>query len=396
MRLYSKLLLITLFFNWPVIGFTDKLISKYPEIEFAGVLTQKVGKVDRSNHAQDAFIPASTTKLVTAWLALDHWGEAHRFRTDFYLDSSSNTLWIKGSGDPYLTSEEILLIAKQLKKSGLTKINAIGLDSSFFEAKLSPISNDHSNNPYDAIPSAIAANFNTISVKRVNQTLLSAENQTPLTQTARKIAAQQKFSSAKIRVNTGKSSRDAEQYFAELLAAFLKQQGVQVATEVVRGKVPQQPAFYSHLNSKSLGEMLRPMLKYSTNFIANQLALILSAEHFQRPANFIDVQRYMEETVNNTFHWENITLKEGAGLSRDNRLSPQQLVELLNTFRPWKHLLPEVSQGLYAKSGTLNNVSTLAGYRVDNNQQWNAFALMMEQAVYHKRRNAIAKALTSP
>jgi D-alanyl-D-alanine carboxypeptidase/D-alanyl-D-alanine-endopeptidase (penicillin-binding protein 4) len=397
MFLNSKVLsVLILLSSFHVIGFASNLFAEYPEIEHAGILIEKAGKAAIANHAQDSFIPASTTKLVTAWLALNHWGEDHQFKTDFYLDVNSKILWIKGSGDPFLTSEEILLIAKQLKNLGLTSINAIGLDSAFFKAGLTPISNDYSNNPYDAIPSAIAANFNTIAVKRVNKTLVSAESQTPLTQTALKIASQHRINSTKTRINTGKKSSDAEQYFAELLAVFLRQQGIQVDTKIVWGSTAQLAVFYSHLNSKSLGEMIRPMLKYSTNFIANQLVLSLSAEYFQQPANFADVQRYMEISVSNQFHWKNITLKDGAGLSRDNRLSPRQLVELLNSFRTWKHLLPEVSEGIYAKSGTLNKVSTLAGYRVDMEQNWHAFALMMNQTVYHKRRNAIAKALTSP
>jgi len=33
------------------------------------------------------------------------------------------------------------------------------------------------------------------------------------------------------------------------------------------------------------------MLKYSTNFVANQLILMLSAENYKRPANATDVQR---------------------------------------------------------------------------------------------------------
>jgi D-alanyl-D-alanine carboxypeptidase/D-alanyl-D-alanine-endopeptidase (penicillin-binding protein 4) len=397
MFINAKILsVLIILFSVPLISFADSLIAKYPEIEHAGILIEKIGKADIANNAQNSYIPASTTKLVTAWLALNHWGEQHQFKTDFYLDENSKTLWVKGNGDPFLTSEEMLLIAEQLKNLGLTSISAIGLDSSFFKAGLTPMSNDYSNNPYDAIPSAIAANFNTITVKRINKTLVSAESQTPLTQTALKIASQQNINSTKTRINTGKKSSDAEQYFAELLAVFLRQQGIQVSSKIVWGSTSQLPLFYTHLNSKSLGEMIRPMLKYSTNFIANQLVLILSAEYFQQPANFADVQRYMEMTVSKQFRWKHITLKDGAGLSRNNRLSPRQLVDLLNMFRPWKHLLPEVSEGIYAKSGTLDNVSTLAGYSVDKEQNWNAFALMINQTVYHKRRNAIAKALTSP
>jgi D-alanyl-D-alanine carboxypeptidase/D-alanyl-D-alanine-endopeptidase (penicillin-binding protein 4) len=141
--------------------------------------------------------------------------------------------------------------------------------------------------------------------------------------------------------------------------------------------------------------MIRPMLKYSTNFIANQLILMLSAKSYHRPANFVDVQNYMEETLRRQFNWQAFTMKDGAGLSRENRLSPEQLVQLLGVFKPWTYLLPQVTPGVYAKSGTLNKVSTLAGYAVNSKQQWLPFALMMKQSVSHRRRNMIARKLAN-
>jgi len=396
LELIPMLLLSILLLCQPSISLADDILSPYPELKAAGVLVESAGSnIIAANH-NTPFIPASTTKLVTAWLALQHWGESYHFKTNFYFDDQSNVLWVKGGGDPFITSEELRLIATNLKQRGLTKVSAIGIDSSLFQTDLITPGSDYSNNPYDAIPSAIAANFNTIAVLKKNEKLVSAEKQTPLTPTAIHIASQHTVTNKRLRVNTGKSAQVTEHYFAELLAYFLREQGIQVSKQVIWGIVPNQTAFYTHENSKSLGQIIQPMLKYSTNFIANQLVLVLSADYFKRPANFGDVQRYMEMNIHKQFAWKNVTLKDGAGLSRDNRLSPQQLVDLLNVFMPWKHLLPEVESGLYAKSGTLNNISTLAGYRVDSNNNWNAFALMMTRPVYHKRRNAIAKAITTP
>jgi len=67
----------------------------------------------------------------------------------------------------------------------------------------------------------------------------------------------------------------------------------------------------------------------------------------------------------------------------------------LYAFKPWKHLLPETGLGVFAKSGTMNKISTLAGYIVDKNH-WQPFALMMNQAVPYKLRNQIATELMLP
>lgn len=381
-------------FVFPSSAYSYEKLSSIPELHNAGVLLiDKQGKSIVSTNEDKLFIPASTTKLITAWLALNHWGESYHFKTHFYFDVQTLTLWIKGSGDPFLISEELLIIAKHLKRLGLSNINTIGLDNSLFDTDLTVPGASTSNNPYDAIPSSLAANFNTLNIKQVSGSTVTAESQTPITVTAKQIASQQKISAKPLRINTGRSLPQTERYFAELFATFLRQQGINVNQHVIWGKAPIKNPYYTHENSKSLAEVIQPMMKYSTNFIANQLVLVLSAEYYQSSANFDNVQNYMQDMLFKHFNWKNFILKEGAGLSRDNRISPKQLVALLNDFKRWKHLLPEVTPNIFAKSGTLNKVSTLAGYTVDKQKHWNAFALMMTQPVRHSRRNKIIREL---
>ena len=76
-------------------------------------------------------IPASTLKLVTAWLALSHWGEDYRFTTDFFIDDDQR-LWVRGNGDPMLVSEELERIAAALAQSGIESLRGIGVDEGWF------------------------------------------------------------------------------------------------------------------------------------------------------------------------------------------------------------------------------------------------------------------------
>ena len=366
-------------------------LSKFSQLKNAGLLVvNEQGHLLKADNNNRSFIPASTTKIVTAWLALDRWGENHRFSTDFYYDPATYTLSIKGSGDPFLVSEELAIIASRLRQKGVTRVDKIVLDGTRFQQGLILPGTSKTNNPYDAVPSALAANFNTVNLKKVNGKVRSAEKQTPLTAYARSMA--RGFKKNKLRLNTGRDPRNAEYYFGELLSAFLKQQNIAVKNNIVSGKTPLQTPFYQHYNSRTLGDMIRPMMKYSTNFIANQLVLMMSSEHYGRAANAADVKRYMEDVLKTVFKWQNFSFREGAGLSRHNRISPEQLVHLLQNFRQWRHLLPEVESGVFAKSGTLKKVSTLAGYIVRNGE-WQPFALMMNQSVPYKLRNRIAKEL---
>ncbi|MDG6774011.1 D-alanyl-D-alanine carboxypeptidase [Thiomicrorhabdus sp. ZW0627] len=345
------------------------------------------------------FVPASTTKLVTAFLALSHWGEHHRFKTDFYLErqAGKTILWVKGYGDPFLISEELQQVAVQLQRRLVTedigKIDVIGLDTGYFVDHLVLPGTESSDNPYDAIPSAIAANFNTLFLKKVDGKVVSAEEQTPLTETARRLGAS--MSLEELRFNTGSDPQVGQTYFAELLAAFLRQQGVKVGKQVIHGTVKEEsPLFYSHLNSRELADMIRPMMKYSTNFIANQLALKLAAEMYGAPADESKVAKMFAAQLQHYFDWQGAVIEDGAGLSRNNRLSPEQLIEVLEKFRAWKHLLPEVEEHVYAKSGSLIGVSALAGY-IEHRKSWLPFVVMINQQVpYYHYRNDVAGVLS--
>jgi len=391
--IFKWVLLIAFFFSSaiPALVQAKSGLQTFSKLSNAGLFMQDArGKPIESRHANKAYIPASTTKLVTAWLALNHWGENHRFSTNFYWEAQTRTLFIKGSGDPFLVSEEIKIIANHLKRKGIRQVDTIVLDTSIFQNGLIMPGTGKTNNPYDAVPSAIAANFNTIYVKRVNHAIHSAEAQTPLTSFARDKAKRYKFKNKKLRINTGRNPKDASYYFAEILSVFMQLKN----THIAFGNAPTQQPIYVHQNSKTVGEMIKPMMKYSTNFIANQLVLKMSQEAFKRPANKSDVATFMKNRLLKKFpHWGNkFALKDGAGLSRGNRLSPKQLVDLLQDFKPWAHLLPEIEKNVYAKSGTLNGVSTLAGY-IKRHNQYEPFALMMNQRVPYRLRNKIAREL---
>lgn len=373
-------------------------LPKLATMQQAGLLVlDKQNRPLVAKNATKGFVPASTTKLLTAYLALKHWGEQHQFKTDFFIkeDQGQTVLWVKGYGDPFLVSEELMLIAKKLsgllKAQGLKQIDEIRLDASFFIEGLMLPGVSESDNPYDAVPSPIAANFNTLYLFKKSGKVHSAEAQTPLTPLAQALG--KSLTHKKTRVNTGQDARVSQRYFAELLAAFLRQSGVVVGSEVRWQKIESSWLVdYRHLNSMTLAEMIRPMMKYSTNFVASQLSLMMAGELYGTPVDANKLEHLFTDQLNEHFNWSGAVIKEGAGLSRANRLSPQQLIELLAVFKPWKALLPEVEAGVLAKSGTLLGVSTLAGY-LQQGENWLPFSLMINQPAPYGYRNEVAKKL---
>jgi len=134
-----------------------------------------------AQNADEPFVPASVTKIVTAWLALEVLGGDYRFETRFYLDDK-RVLYVRGGGDPLLISEELAPLATDLVAVvGKKPIDGIVLDASYYPSNLSIPGIEDTNNAYNALNSALAVNFNTIYAVRRGNKVSSAEKQTPIT-----------------------------------------------------------------------------------------------------------------------------------------------------------------------------------------------------------------------
>ena len=127
------------------------------------------------------FVPASVTKIVTAWLAMEVLGGDYRFETRFYLDDKRK-LYVRGGGDPFLISEELAPLATELVAAiGKEPITGIVLDASYYPSNLRIPGIVNTDEAYNALNSALAVNFNTVNAVRSGNKVRSAETQTPIT-----------------------------------------------------------------------------------------------------------------------------------------------------------------------------------------------------------------------
>ncbi|MDH2435073.1 D-alanyl-D-alanine carboxypeptidase [Pokkaliibacter sp. MBI-7] len=334
--------------------------------------------------------PASTLKVLTALYAIDTLGLDYHFKTPLWIDKNG-MLWVEGQGDPSITSETLEAMADYVKSRNIAQISGIGVDSSYYASNQIPDGISETANPYDAMPAALILNYNTIFIKRVNGKILSAEPQTPLTPTALFYAA--KLQGNQERINLGNNPVDFQTYFAEQLRAQLEKKGITVRNLIKIAKTPANAHPIGNFeNPKTLRDVLQDMLYYSNNIIANQLFLTLGAMQQGRPSTLEKSQLAMTNFVDEHFKWQQFHIEEGSGLSRKNHISAAQLGELLETFRPYQSLLKEFSPELQAKTGTLSDVSALAGY-VKVNDQWVRFALMMDHSGAPGLRFSLANAL---
>jgi len=325
-------------------------------------------------------VPASVLKIATSLAALHLLGSSWRFTTEFFLDET--TLYIRGQGDPFLVSEEVDVVFARLGRMGVTVVNDIVVDDSAFAPDTaSPAGAGETLNPYDAGNGALVVNFNTIEVEVTHDSIHSAEPQTPTLPLMEELGRGLQPGIHRINVSVGDAAKErALRYAAELFRAMQHKHGIRGSGSFRCGRVPGGlPLLYAHRSGKTLDQVVRALLLYSNNFIANQLFLAMGMKHFGGPATWDKGKRAMLEAVRHTagLTKDELVLEEGSGLSRKNRTTAGALIKILEAFRPWFFLLPR-EPGAWIKSGTLTGVFSYAGYFGDT-QSLTPFVVLLNQ-----------------
>lgn len=361
MRLLALILALFLLPQAAQAGLEDKIAAAAPS-GVVLVLDDKGNALVAQNADRD-FVPASVAKIVTAWLALEVLGSDYRFKTRFYLDND-RVLYVHGGGDPFLVSEELEMLAADLvAATGKEPFAGLVVDASYYPADLRVPGIEDTNKSYDAPNVALAANFNTIHAVRKGKTVRSAEEQTPITPLA---ASQFRKRGPKGRGRISLPQDDltvSARYAGELIAAFVEKAGGSVEGEVTTGTVPEtlEPV-HVHSQSRPLSEIVKLLLLGSNNYIANQIFLEIGAHRLGEPVS-VEKSLQVAETIFAEHGIKDaIELKEGSGLSPDNRFTTQGMAKVLEQFAPHAELLPKTKAGSRYKTGTIPGERALAGY----------------------------------
>ena len=326
------------------------------------LVTDSKGQILLAKNADEKRIPASVLKIYTSLVALHYLGEDYRFPTEFYVDGQSN-LKIKGYGDPLLISEAILkisqVLAVLLKKS--VPLNNLILDDSYFSEPLTIPGISSSSQPYDAPNGALCANFNTVTFKRSSQGYVSAERQTPLLP-----FVIQKIKASKLkkgRIVFSHNKNEITIYAGKLFQHFLEKQGIFFSGEVTRGRINTETdrLIFRYDSVSTLEQIVAKLLEHSNNFTTNQLLIATGAEIIGPPGTLAKGVTIASDYAKEMLGIENLIIAEGSGISRDNRVSAAQMDQVLQEFLPYHYLMRREGREFY-KTGTLNGISTRAGY----------------------------------
>lgn len=358
--------------------------------------------------------PASVMKLVTTLAALDGLGPAHVFKTRVWVEGEirdgvlQGNLILQGGGDPGLTLERYWLLLREIRARGLREIRGdVLLDNTLYELdSVDPAAFDQSPlRPYNAPPSALLANFNTLNLRLgVNgkQVIakLDAEDafvlenrlewvdgpcnnwreQLVITAQDGRLILSGRYPGA-----CGEQSHPLNLLSPEATVAVLFRDLWKSLGGIHEGRIrPCVPDASAHLlmefDSPPLSSLIRDVNKYSNNVMAQHVFLSLALQ--KNPvASFEGAQEVL-------LQWWRARLGDqappvvdnGAGLSREARVSALGLGRMLQ--QAWvSPVMPELVSSLpivgidgtlrrskskagaaHLKSGSLRDVLAVAGY----------------------------------
>jgi D-alanyl-D-alanine carboxypeptidase/D-alanyl-D-alanine-endopeptidase (penicillin-binding protein 4) len=344
------------------IGENDAIIVSDPD-----------GKIFMEKNADKKLVPASTLKLLTSLAALHHLGPGYRFSTDFYIDKDSN-LKIKGYGDPLLTSEFIIEIAKSLGMN-LKYINDVIVDDTYFEKPTVIPGVTRSIEPYDSPNGSLCVNFNTVSFRFSKGKFISAENQTPLLPFA--IKKINKTSAKKGRILLTSDQDEIALYAGHLISYFIEKEGIKRRGEIRKGTVNLKTdrLIIKYDSPVLLDEIVSRLLYHSNNFIANQILITLGAKIYGPPGTLEKGVSALNDYAKDILKINDLSISEGSGISRENMIPARSFLKILAEFEPYRILMKH-NGSEYFKTGTLTGVSTRAGYIKDRDGGLYKFVIM--------------------
>ncbi len=190
------------------------------------------------------------------------------------------------------------------------------------------------------------------------------------------------------------------EYFTAIFKYYLQQQGIKIQGKVRKEEIPTSAKLLHTVESKNLNTILQDLNQYSNNFIAGQILFALGQDengYFKEDLGLARIKSVLEDLG---YKEESFQLFDGSGLDKRNKLSAEQITKVLTdvyndiSIQPdfmsslsrfsatgtlkkrelldSKYMLTltkdELKQtkrrslGVWGKTGTLDGVSSLAGY----------------------------------
>ncbi len=332
------------------------------------------GRLISTTNAELPVVPASNEKILTTFIALQLLGPDHTFTTELRSTGSvvdgvlQGDLFLVGGGDPFLSTDNwwtqfedqdgrahtrLEALADQVAAAGITSVTGslFGDDSLFDQERYGPW----------AVRLIDTQQSGPLSALAVNEAFVSW----PETYTG----------SFRPRVPTDNPPAHTADVFAGLLA----ERGVTVSAGG-SAPTPGEATVLGAIVSPPLSELTTHINSYSNNFGAEILLKHIGLTQQGVGSTAAGAQSMMAALTERGYSMLGVNLLDGSGLSEDTTLTCQLLTDVLLAAGPTSSFAQGLSIGgvrgslstryvdtpatgnVYAKTGTLNDVTALSGY----------------------------------
>lgn len=365
----------------------------------------KTGKTEYEHYSKIQISPASTQKILTYFSSIDTLGKDYNFSTKLYK-TTNNEYFIKLGADPYFTKNDLKKLISNIKQDKNEVLTKLFIDDTVVDntnwgegwqwddglnklmPKFGAYNIDKNLYTINVIPSTLNAPANIYTqvfypTTFINKTITSNVNNTL------KISKEENDISADALTFKGEVSKKNEitipipnlrKYFILRLDEALVANKISYNCKYERKKVPTDAILISEIEHP-ISESSIDVLKRSNNLIAESIFKLAGAKFAnQTGSSELGIQMFENYCQKQKIDCSEIHLTDGSGVSKNNLITADFMTNFLlklakyNEYNCVKKELPTAGEGtltdrlhllkdkVYVKTGTLSNISGIAGY----------------------------------
>ena len=400
-----------------------KTLPKGAEVSYVVVDLDR-GTTIAERHADRDQIPASAAKLATAVVALQRLGPDYRFKTELRATGPiedgvlKGDLILKGGGDPVLDLPDLVSLIDELARLPLRRIEGQFLIDDSLLPRFTEIEpSQPTEAAYNPGVGALSLAFNRVKLRWESRNTFNVETLPHLDEASFENAASDRLPPGGVqlkrfdgqnalwqlanrgsrRTNRSLPVKDPGLHAGRVFVDLASLHGIQLPLpKRARQNRKSQPLAVHE--SRPLQELVRDMLWYSNNLVAELIGLA-AAKTMDFDVESLDmsaaaVLSNLEEQLPD-IAWDNARLDNHSGLSSSARLTSAQLAAILHygwtegmlagllPGSGWSGTLarrfnsPDHAFRIWAKTGSLNYVMTLGGYLMSPSHGPAAFVIMI-------------------
>ncbi|WP_293300419.1 D-alanyl-D-alanine carboxypeptidase [Pedobacter sp. UBA4863] len=368
------------------------------------LINEKSGKVEEELNANKYFVPASNTKLFTAYATLKYLKDS---LPGFFIRETADTLYFKPNADPTFlhsgfksqklfdklrSTKKVLVV----EKANDARLGVYGSGwswanfqiASYPERTVMPIYENlvrfkvNATGGVDVSPTYFKDSI-TINGDIVGKRINVAKNMDKNTFVVKPANV-----NSTTRAFTTKGNADLPYMLLQDTLKSLKKE------LIIIDQQKRDRTFWKPFYTQKTADVVRIMMHNSDNFLAEQLLAMVGTALNSYPNDQFAISRVKADNfkeMSNPFYWA-----DGSGLSRSNQITPRAITDLLVQMKKelgWQKVVDVLQKGnqgtvkglyqgyennIYTKTGTLgNNVVSLSGYLITKKGNKHVFALIV-------------------